>query len=163
MIRALDPKLNPATAEIQALRNQLGERDKQIVNLEVSLYYRAFLLFLFWTRTWVLFEMAASVWAGQTERIRREDDRHSMVQQGTVGLKCSLFLTSMTVSHRLSCLSTPSESELSEAGDGIPSGWLHLARPNPVFLVPATSSRKCTTPGTLCQHICHYLQVVDTA
>ncbi|XP_019936996.1 protein Hook homolog 1 [Paralichthys olivaceus] len=34
VIRALDPKLNPATAEIQALRNQLGDRDKQIVNLE---------------------------------------------------------------------------------------------------------------------------------
>lgn len=104
MIRALDPKLNPATAEIQALRNQLGERDKQIVNLEVSLYYHAFLLFLFWTRTRVLFQTAASVWAGQTERIRREDDRHSVVQQGTVGLKWSLFLTSVTVSHRHSCL-----------------------------------------------------------
>uniref|UniRef100_H3CZV7 Calponin-homology (CH) domain-containing protein n=1 Tax=Tetraodon nigroviridis TaxID=99883 RepID=H3CZV7_TETNG len=34
VIRALDPKLNPATAEIQALRNQLGERDKQIASLE---------------------------------------------------------------------------------------------------------------------------------
>lgn len=34
VIRALDPKLNPATAEIQALRNQLAERDKQILNLE---------------------------------------------------------------------------------------------------------------------------------
>uniref|UniRef100_A0A7N6BY87 Calponin-homology (CH) domain-containing protein n=1 Tax=Anabas testudineus TaxID=64144 RepID=A0A7N6BY87_ANATE len=34
VIRALDPKLNPATAEIQALRNQLADRDKQIVNLE---------------------------------------------------------------------------------------------------------------------------------
>uniref|UniRef100_A0A672Z3L9 Calponin-homology (CH) domain-containing protein n=1 Tax=Sphaeramia orbicularis TaxID=375764 RepID=A0A672Z3L9_9TELE len=28
VIRALDPKLNPATAEIQALRNQLADRDK---------------------------------------------------------------------------------------------------------------------------------------
>uniref|UniRef100_A0A672Z4F6 Calponin-homology (CH) domain-containing protein n=1 Tax=Sphaeramia orbicularis TaxID=375764 RepID=A0A672Z4F6_9TELE len=37
VIRALDPKLNPATAEIQALRNQLADRDKQILNLEVSL------------------------------------------------------------------------------------------------------------------------------
>lgn len=37
VIRALDPKLNPATAEIQALRNQLAERDKQILNLEVNL------------------------------------------------------------------------------------------------------------------------------
>ncbi|XP_036969699.1 protein Hook homolog 1 isoform X2 [Acanthopagrus latus] len=34
VIRALDPKLNPATAEIQALRNLLADRDKQIVNLE---------------------------------------------------------------------------------------------------------------------------------
>ncbi|XP_061680323.1 protein Hook homolog 1 isoform X3 [Syngnathoides biaculeatus] len=34
VIRALDPKLNPATAEIHALRNQLAERDKQILNLE---------------------------------------------------------------------------------------------------------------------------------
>ncbi|KAI3368321.1 hypothetical protein L3Q82_008024 [Scortum barcoo] len=34
VIRALDPKLNPATAEIQALRNQLADRDKHIVNLE---------------------------------------------------------------------------------------------------------------------------------
>ncbi|KAM9831510.1 protein Hook homolog 1 [Neosynchiropus ocellatus] len=34
VIRALDPKLNPATAEIQALRNQLTERDKTITNLE---------------------------------------------------------------------------------------------------------------------------------
>ncbi|KAM6921072.1 protein Hook homolog 1 [Xenentodon cancila] len=34
VIRALDPKLNPATAEIQALRSQLADRDKQIVNLE---------------------------------------------------------------------------------------------------------------------------------
>ncbi|KAF3691123.1 Protein Hook -like protein 1 [Channa argus] len=34
VIRALDPKLNPATAEIQALRNQLADRDKQILNLE---------------------------------------------------------------------------------------------------------------------------------
>ena len=37
VIRALDPKLNPATAEIQALRNLLADRDKQIVNLEVNL------------------------------------------------------------------------------------------------------------------------------
>uniref|UniRef100_A0AAQ6AKA8 Calponin-homology (CH) domain-containing protein n=1 Tax=Amphiprion ocellaris TaxID=80972 RepID=A0AAQ6AKA8_AMPOC len=36
VIRALDPKLNPATAEIQALRNQLADRDKQILNLEVN-------------------------------------------------------------------------------------------------------------------------------
>uniref|UniRef100_A0A8C7WWY7 Hook microtubule-tethering protein 1 n=1 Tax=Oryzias sinensis TaxID=183150 RepID=A0A8C7WWY7_9TELE len=34
VIRALDPKLNPATAEIQALRNQLADRDKHIVTLE---------------------------------------------------------------------------------------------------------------------------------
>ncbi|XP_074492010.1 protein Hook homolog 1 isoform X3 [Sebastes fasciatus] len=34
VIRALDPKLNPATAEIHALRNQLADRDKQILNLE---------------------------------------------------------------------------------------------------------------------------------
>eukprot|EP00066_Takifugu_rubripes_P023765 XP_011613031.1 PREDICTED: protein Hook homolog 1 isoform X2 [Takifugu rubripes] len=34
VIRALDPKLNPATAEIQALRNQLGEREKQNATLE---------------------------------------------------------------------------------------------------------------------------------
>ncbi|XP_035032249.1 protein Hook homolog 1 [Hippoglossus stenolepis] len=34
VIRALDPKLNPATAEIQALRNQLADRDKQMVILE---------------------------------------------------------------------------------------------------------------------------------
>uniref|UniRef100_A0A8C9XLQ5 Hook microtubule-tethering protein 1 n=1 Tax=Sander lucioperca TaxID=283035 RepID=A0A8C9XLQ5_SANLU len=34
VIRALDPKLNPATAEIQALRNQLADRDKQFLNLE---------------------------------------------------------------------------------------------------------------------------------
>ncbi|XP_061834272.2 protein Hook homolog 1 isoform X1 [Nerophis lumbriciformis] len=34
VIRALDPKLNPATAEIQALKNQLADRDKQVLNLE---------------------------------------------------------------------------------------------------------------------------------
>ncbi|XP_044056762.1 protein Hook homolog 1 isoform X3 [Siniperca chuatsi] len=34
VIRALDPKLNPATAEIHSLRNQLADRDKQILNLE---------------------------------------------------------------------------------------------------------------------------------
>ncbi|XP_077441034.1 protein Hook homolog 1 isoform X2 [Vanacampus margaritifer] len=34
VIRALDPKLNPATVEIQALRNQLAEKDKQMLNLE---------------------------------------------------------------------------------------------------------------------------------
>ncbi|XP_031724335.1 protein Hook homolog 1 isoform X1 [Anarrhichthys ocellatus] len=34
VIRALDPKLNPATAEIQALRSQVADRDKQILNLE---------------------------------------------------------------------------------------------------------------------------------
>ncbi|KAL6107461.1 hook1 [Pungitius sinensis] len=34
VIRALDPKLNPATAEIQNLRNQLADRDKQILHLE---------------------------------------------------------------------------------------------------------------------------------
>lgn len=34
VIRALDPKLNPATAEIQALKNQVAERDKQILSLE---------------------------------------------------------------------------------------------------------------------------------
>uniref|UniRef100_A0A671W0L8 Hook microtubule-tethering protein 1 n=1 Tax=Sparus aurata TaxID=8175 RepID=A0A671W0L8_SPAAU len=42
VIRALDPKLNPATAEIQALRNQLADRDKQIVNLEVNLPFKSF-------------------------------------------------------------------------------------------------------------------------
>ncbi|XP_058493979.1 protein Hook homolog 1 [Solea solea] len=34
VIRALDPKLNPATAEIQSLRNTLADRDKHILNLE---------------------------------------------------------------------------------------------------------------------------------
>ncbi|XP_034737543.1 protein Hook homolog 1 isoform X2 [Etheostoma cragini] len=34
VIRALDPKLNPATAEIQALKNQLADRDKQFLILE---------------------------------------------------------------------------------------------------------------------------------
>ncbi|KAJ7992921.1 hypothetical protein DPEC_G00267090 [Dallia pectoralis] len=34
VIRALDPKLNPATAEIQSLKNQLTERDKRILSLE---------------------------------------------------------------------------------------------------------------------------------
>ncbi|XP_043984968.1 protein Hook homolog 1 [Gambusia affinis] len=34
VIRALDPKLNPATAEILALKSQLADRDKQILNLE---------------------------------------------------------------------------------------------------------------------------------
>uniref|UniRef100_A0AAY5KYE2 Hook microtubule-tethering protein 1 n=1 Tax=Esox lucius TaxID=8010 RepID=A0AAY5KYE2_ESOLU len=37
VIRALDPKLNPATAEIQALKNQLTERDKRILSLEAKL------------------------------------------------------------------------------------------------------------------------------
>lgn len=45
VIRALDPKLNPATAEIQALRNQLADRDKQIVNLEVNLSFKSFSIF----------------------------------------------------------------------------------------------------------------------
>uniref|UniRef100_A0A667XK80 Hook microtubule-tethering protein 1 n=1 Tax=Myripristis murdjan TaxID=586833 RepID=A0A667XK80_9TELE len=36
VIRALDPKLNPATAEIQALKNQLSDRDKRILSLEVN-------------------------------------------------------------------------------------------------------------------------------
>uniref|UniRef100_A0A8C9U1U6 Hook microtubule-tethering protein 1 n=1 Tax=Scleropages formosus TaxID=113540 RepID=A0A8C9U1U6_SCLFO len=34
VIRALDPKLNPATAEIQSLKNQLAEKDKRIFSLE---------------------------------------------------------------------------------------------------------------------------------
>ncbi|XP_023650392.2 protein Hook homolog 1 [Paramormyrops kingsleyae] len=34
VIRALDPKLNPATAEIQALKNQLLEKDRRILSLE---------------------------------------------------------------------------------------------------------------------------------
>ncbi|KAM6962900.1 protein Hook homolog 1 [Aplochiton taeniatus] len=34
VIRALDPKLNPATAEIQALKNQISERDKRVLSLE---------------------------------------------------------------------------------------------------------------------------------
>lgn len=34
VIRALDPKLNPASAEIQALKSQLSDRDKRIVSLE---------------------------------------------------------------------------------------------------------------------------------
>ncbi|XP_048833557.1 protein Hook homolog 1 [Brienomyrus brachyistius] len=34
VIRALDPKLNPATAEIQALKNQLLEKDRKILSLE---------------------------------------------------------------------------------------------------------------------------------
>lgn len=39
-----------------------------------------------------------------------------------------------------SLLSKPSESELPEAGDGIPSGWLPPGRAHPVLPVPATSS-----------------------
>lgn len=35
----MDPKLNPATAEIQALRNQVADRDKQILSLEVNLHF----------------------------------------------------------------------------------------------------------------------------
>ncbi|XP_030627393.1 protein Hook homolog 1 [Chanos chanos] len=34
VIRALDPKLNPASAEIQALKNQLAEKEKRIISLE---------------------------------------------------------------------------------------------------------------------------------
>ncbi|XP_058887460.1 protein Hook homolog 1-like isoform X2 [Acipenser ruthenus] len=34
VIRALDPKLNPASAEIQSLKNQLMEREKRILTLE---------------------------------------------------------------------------------------------------------------------------------
>ncbi|KAG5849996.1 protein Hook homolog 1 isoform X1 [Anguilla anguilla] len=34
VIRALDPKLNPASVEIQSLKNQLAEKDKRIINLE---------------------------------------------------------------------------------------------------------------------------------
>ncbi|XP_036378073.1 protein Hook homolog 1 [Megalops cyprinoides] len=34
VIRALDPKLNPATVEIQSLKNQLAEKDKRIFSLE---------------------------------------------------------------------------------------------------------------------------------
>ncbi|MBN3281734.1 HOOK1 protein, partial [Polyodon spathula] len=34
VIRALDPKLNPASAEIQSLKNQLTEREKRILTLE---------------------------------------------------------------------------------------------------------------------------------
>uniref|UniRef100_A0A4W4FUX9 Calponin-homology (CH) domain-containing protein n=1 Tax=Electrophorus electricus TaxID=8005 RepID=A0A4W4FUX9_ELEEL len=34
VIRALDPKLNPASAEIQSLKNQLSEKEKKIVTLE---------------------------------------------------------------------------------------------------------------------------------
>ncbi|KAG7214211.1 hypothetical protein CRUP_025514, partial [Coryphaenoides rupestris] len=34
VIRALDPKLNPATAEIQALKGQVLDRDRQILSLE---------------------------------------------------------------------------------------------------------------------------------
>uniref|UniRef100_A0A8C7W4C0 Hook microtubule-tethering protein 1 n=1 Tax=Oncorhynchus mykiss TaxID=8022 RepID=A0A8C7W4C0_ONCMY len=40
VIRALDPKLNPATAEIQALKNQLMDRDKRILSLEVTLTFK---------------------------------------------------------------------------------------------------------------------------
>lgn len=36
MIRALDPKLNPASAEIQSLKAQLSEKDKKIIALEVK-------------------------------------------------------------------------------------------------------------------------------
>ncbi|XP_058235399.1 protein Hook homolog 1 isoform X3 [Hemibagrus wyckioides] len=34
VIRALDPKLNPASAEIQSLKNQLSEKEKRIIALE---------------------------------------------------------------------------------------------------------------------------------
>ncbi|GAA6103097.1 protein Hook homolog 1 isoform X3 [Tachysurus ichikawai] len=34
VIRALDPKLNPASAEIQSLKNQLSEKEKRIISLE---------------------------------------------------------------------------------------------------------------------------------
>ncbi|MBN3273557.1 HOOK1 protein, partial [Polyodon spathula] len=34
IIRALDPKLNPASAEIQSLKNQLTEKEKRILTLE---------------------------------------------------------------------------------------------------------------------------------
>ncbi|KAI5623569.1 protein Hook-like 1 [Silurus asotus] len=34
VIRALDPKLNPASAEIQSLKNQLSEKEKRIITLE---------------------------------------------------------------------------------------------------------------------------------
>jgi len=37
VIRALDPKLNPASAEIQLLKAQLSEKDKRINALEVEL------------------------------------------------------------------------------------------------------------------------------
>lgn len=36
MIRALDPKLNPASAEIQSLKIQLSDKDKKIIALEVE-------------------------------------------------------------------------------------------------------------------------------
>ncbi len=36
VIRALDPKLNPASAEIQSLKVQLSEKEKKIIALEVE-------------------------------------------------------------------------------------------------------------------------------
>lgn len=38
MIKTLDPKLNPASAEIMSLRKQITERDKKIEALEVNIY-----------------------------------------------------------------------------------------------------------------------------
>lgn len=43
----MDPKLNPATVEIQALRNQLADRDKQILSLEVNLHFNLLKLKLY--------------------------------------------------------------------------------------------------------------------
>lgn len=58
-------------------------------------------------------------------------------------------------------LSSPTESQLSEAGDWITSGRLHLLHgaARPVLLVPATSSLKRPSPGAFYQRACHYLQV----
>lgn len=38
MIKTLDPKLNPASAEIMLLRKQIMEKDKKIEALEVKIY-----------------------------------------------------------------------------------------------------------------------------
>lgn len=38
VIKTLDPKLNPASAEIMLLRKQIMEKDKKIEALEVKIY-----------------------------------------------------------------------------------------------------------------------------
>uniref|UniRef100_A0A8C7T1X6 Calponin-homology (CH) domain-containing protein n=1 Tax=Oncorhynchus mykiss TaxID=8022 RepID=A0A8C7T1X6_ONCMY len=155
VICALDPKLNPATAEIQALKNQLTDRDKRILSLERECEQAKL-------REYEE-KLVVTAWYNKVRTCSQ--NRHVVFSFENKGQECTFYkcylyraFVPTQLNIPVACLPPPSESELPEAGDRGPSrGSLHLhGAPRSVLPDPAAPGHQRCPQEPLCQRACHH-------